>query len=101
MANIIKYIGNTERFAGQTKGKLLSADHTPVKLLSPEMVEYLGEDTLPRGSCIICIFRGNKGVPFADARSYGSATLIRLLNSINQEFFIDVPPTETQENLGV
>lgn len=77
MVNKIKFKGNTERFAGQSSAILLSAELGIVKTLSPELKAHVGESIIPRGSCIIAIYKGNQGIPFADIRNYGSASLLR------------------------
>ena len=89
--NLIKYIGNTERFAEQSTGVLVAVESKVVKTLKPEMSKYLGSDIIPRGTCIICIYQGDKGIPFADVRPYGSTALLRLKKAIGQTFVIDTP----------
>lgn len=96
MANRIKFEGNTNRFAGQRSAILLSAELGIVKTLSPEFKEHIGENLIPRGSCIVSIYKGNLRIPFADVRNYGSASLLRMQKSIGQTFEIDVPDTEVK-----
>ena len=95
MANTIKYTGNIERFAGQRTGKLLSAELQIVKDIKPELREYMGGD-LPRGSSILCVYQGEKGIPFVELRNYGSAALSRLKKAVGQAFEIDCPVTESE-----
>lgn len=99
MANVIKYVGNTDRFQGQTKGVLLSAELQIVKEVKQELRDHVGEDALPRGSAILCVFQGDKGIPFVELRNYGSASLSKLKKAIGQVFEIDVPAKEKQEEL--
>jgi hypothetical protein len=95
MANVIKYAGNTDRFAGQKNCTLLSAELQIVKEIKPELKEHIGGE-LPRGSAIRCVFIGEKGIPFVELRGYGCAALSRLKNSIGQMFEIDIPETEAR-----
>lgn len=96
MSNTIKWAGNTERFAGQRRAVLLSAELQIVREIAPELISHIGGET-PRGSAILCIYRGEKGIPFAELRNYGSAALLRLKKSVGQAFEIDVPQTEAKQ----
>ena len=97
MANVIKYTGNTERFAGQKKGTLLSSELQIVKEMSTQLKEHVGIDSIPRGSAIRCVFIGENGIPFVELRNYGSAALHRLKGNIGQEYVIDIPATTVIE----
>lgn len=99
MKNVIRWTGNTERFKGQTKGVLLSAELQIVKEIKQELRDHVGEDALPRGSAILCVFQGDKGIPFVELRNYGSASLSKLKKAVGQVFEIDVPAKEKQEEL--
>ena len=101
MSNTIKFNGNTTRFAGQRKGILLSADLQLIKELSEELKVHVGEDCIPRGSAIRCVYVGEKGIPFTELRNYGSATLHKLKKSIGQEFLIDAPIPDNQEKMSI
>lgn len=69
---------NSERFAGQTSAKLVSATMSIVKDIPHEwIVKNIDNNKQIRGTCIILSFVGNKGIPFAVVKSYGSATLRR------------------------
>ena len=96
MANTIKYTGNLDRFAGQRTGKLLSAELQIVKDIKQELKDHIGGD-LPRGSSILCVYLGEKGIPFAELRNYGSSALSRLKKSVGQVFEIDVPITAVKQ----
>jgi hypothetical protein len=101
MANTIKFTGNKDRFAGQKKGILLSADLKIVKEMSDELKSNVGEDCIPRGSSILCVYVGEKGIPFVELRNYGSATLHKLKKSIGQEFEVDMPIPDNQERMPI
>lgn len=96
MSNKIKFMGNTDRFCGQRKGTLLSAGLQIVKEISPELRAHVGDDSIPRGSAIRCVYIGEKGIPFVELRNYGSASLLKLQSSIGQEFTVDCPVVENR-----
>lgn len=91
MADAIKYTGDKSRFMGQKTGVLLESRLEIVKEMSPELKKHLGLNDLPRGSAILCIYIGEKGVPFAELKNYGSATLSRLKKKKGERLLLDIP----------
>ena len=99
MKKIIKYTGNTDRFAGQRTAILLRAELQIVKEMSDELKRHVGNDAIPRGSAILCTYIGDKGIAFSELINYGCHALSRLKKMIGQSFSIDVSPNEQQESM--
>jgi hypothetical protein len=87
--NTIEYTGNTERFANQKHATLLSVELQIVKEISCELITHIGNSAIPRGSAILCVFLGDKGVPFAVLKNYGATSMSRLKSLIGDTFAIN------------
>lgn len=89
--------GNTVRFADQKTARLVDVSICIVKDLAPEwIVTVLGQDKQPKGTCLVLSYVGDKGIPFACIRNYGSASYRSLRKKIGQEYEIEQPVVEQE-----
>jgi hypothetical protein len=96
--SIIKRNGNPERYHNQTSAQLIHVCDTQVAKLPEELLAYHG-GTIPRGTCIVCTYKGNFGIPFIDIISYGSARLMRLEKSVGMCFELEDPAPKDIKDL--
>jgi hypothetical protein len=98
-ANIIKSNALTTNKYNQTKGTLVHVQSVPTREILGLFEDQFHDDYLPRGTCIICTYVGNKHASFQEIKRYGSATLLRLKKEVGQTFEIDYPPSEHQTEI--
>jgi hypothetical protein len=91
-------IKNASILHGQTSCILRHVYETQVAKLSDELKSYIGIQ-LPRGTCIVCLYQGNFGIPFLDVIPYGYAKLMRMERAVGLCFEIEVPQSVKIENL--
>lgn len=91
-------IKNPSILHGQTSCILRHVYETQVVKLSDELKQYFNAP-LPRGTCIVCTYSGNFGIPFVDIIPYGYAKLVRLENAVGLCYEIEVPQPVKIEDL--
>jgi hypothetical protein len=86
---------------GQKKAVLCSVQRVPVKTLDIDCKEKIVGD-LPTGnrSTVLCLYLGERHIPFLHASNDGTAKFIRMQGMIGQMFEIEViAPDAVQEKI--
>ena len=98
MKHTIEYTGNVERFAGQSKGKLLLAESVIAKTIDQRIVDNVGKPIKTNSvrQYIHCVFIGENRIVFDDLLSYGGTRLMNLEKSIGELFTIDQPDSQQE-----
>ena len=90
--NIIKPTGDLSRYAGQKTAKLLYVAPVAKKSMHKDAIAQIGgEEYVPNGTCLYCIFIGDKSIAFIDVRNYGSAAWRRMEKLVGHDFIIEWP----------
>jgi hypothetical protein len=93
------------RYYGQKKAILLSVATAPADTVAPDLKTMVGENAVAGGVVIVCVFNGDKNIPFPEVRRYRTTTYKRLEKMIGQQFDIvepeahDVPVDDAQADV--
>lgn len=96
--NIIKKDSILSSVFEQKTGKLISVSILRTRDLCREF-RMMFKETLPNGTCIQCVYVGEKHFTFMEIKRYGSAAWRNLESKIGQLFEIEQEPDAKQESL--
>lgn len=97
--NVIKRDAILSWYFEQKTANLVSVHILRTRDLSPYFKGLFVNRILPNGTCIHCIYVGDKHIPFSEIKRYGSATWRALESKLNQVFEIEQEPDAKQESL--
>jgi hypothetical protein len=95
--NIIKIGSILSNMHEQKTAQLIRVSILRTRDLSEYFVNLFNGQELPRGTCIQCIYIGDKNIPFSEIKRYGSASWRNLEKRIGEQFEIEQPNTGDQQ----